>query len=534
MPITQSPDVVLQAFDQLPKDSSTGLPSNATMQQFMATYFSSAGSDFNQISPSDFSSEPKGFLPNVTDPGVRSWALAVNKLWQDLVREVNETVEAQPDQHSLLYLPYPTGVPGDRFRQLYYWDSYWVLQGLLVCGMTETATSQVRDLMTLLQDYGHVPNGARRYYLNRSQPPLLSQMVSLVYNANPDISLLQDALPLLQDEHDYWTSAPKGLQVAGPDGEVYSLSRYYANWTLPRPESYTEDVQSAAGMSPDAQARLWRDLASGAESGQDFSSRWFTDPTNISTIRTTQIIPAELNAYLFQMENNIARFAEILGENETAAAFTDAAHQRQEAVNTLMYDEASGHWRDLIIEDDSASPVQVSQRDTGIEYISDYIPLWVGMAGPGSEQAANVTQAFFESGLINVAGCTISTFNSSQQWDFPSSWPPTEWMMITALQNYGGDPGQVQARNMAQVYLDSMYQGFQTSGHMIEKYNALAPGLAGYGGEYTTQTGFGWSNGVALELLQTYGWQPENANISEPTTATTAEEANVLPGTASS
>ena len=88
MPITQSPDVVLQAFDQLPKDSSTGLPSNATMQQFMATYFSSAGSDFNQISPSDFSSEPKGFLPNVTDPGVRSWALAVNKLWQDLVREV--------------------------------------------------------------------------------------------------------------------------------------------------------------------------------------------------------------------------------------------------------------------------------------------------------------------------------------------------------------------------------------------------------------------------------------------------------------
>ena len=89
--------------------------------------------------------------------------LLANILWQ----QVNNSVLDQPQLHSLLPLPGITAVPGDRFRELYYWDSYWVIKGLLVSGMTDTATSEVRNLLSLVETYGHVPNGARVYYINR-------------------------------------------------------------------------------------------------------------------------------------------------------------------------------------------------------------------------------------------------------------------------------------------------------------------------------------------------------------------------------
>eukprot|EP00775_Hariotina_reticulata_P006394 gene6394-6626_t len=176
---------------------------------------------------------------------------------------------------------------GDRFREIYYWDSYWVIRGLLVSKMTDSAKRLVLNLLSMLERTGFVPNGARVYYLNRSQPPLLSAMVKAVYEAQPDdLDLLRKA-----------------------------SVKYYANWTKPRPESYREDAALALNVtgtsSPTnaAAAQLYRDLASGAESGWDFSSRWFADGRSISTIRTTQ--------------------------------FERAAAQRAAAINALLWDDAA-------------------------------------------------------------------------------------------------------------------------------------------------------------------------------------------------
>jgi alpha,alpha-trehalase len=520
----------MSAYDQLPKDAD-GLPSNATLQSFLGQYFGMAGTDFNYVEPPGFTANPSQatFLPNVTNTTIRTWAVQVNDLWQDLTAEVNSTVEENSERHTLIALPYVTAVPGDRFREVYYWDSYWVIKGLLVSGLTEVATGQVLDLVSMLEQYGHVPNGARKYYINRSQPPLLSQMVGIVYNATNNTDLLRTSLMPLISEHEYWTSPPKDVVVAGPNGQEFGLSRYYANWTMPRPESYAADLKTAANFSAAQKEEVYLNLASGAESGWDFSSKWFVDPADISTIRTTMVIPVELNAYLYQMENDIARFATILGNTSIATEFQGYAANRKEAINTLMYNATAGHWNDLIIQDDTVMPVAATQRPAGIQYVTNYVPLWVGIADAGSEQAANVTQSFFNSGLINSAGISTSTFNSTQQWDYPNSWPPMHWIMVQALNTYGGAQGQQVAASQAQVYLQSMYAGFQQSGHMIEKYNAVAPGLAGYGGEYTTQVGFGWTNGVMLDFLQQFGWNPAAANTTVQTVGTTPQQAATAP-----
>ncbi|DBA96181.1 TPA: hypothetical protein ACH3X1_015660 [Trebouxia sp. C0004] len=429
LPLLYDAATVNASFNALPKQSN-GFPANQTLQEFLAANFGTAGSDFEAAVPDDFSSEPDNFLPNVTEPAIRQWALAVNDLWQDLCREVNESVLTRPQLHSLLPLPGITAVPGDRFRELYYWDSYWVIKGLLVSGMTETATSEVRNLLSLLETYGHVPNGARVYYINRSQPPMLSNMVLAVYEATQDDDFLAYALPLLVSEHQYWTSSPKQVTVATASGS-YNLSRYYADWFVPRPESYLEDYTSAQGMPADQQKSLWHDLASGAESGMDYSSRWFSDPSNITTIQTTKIIPAELNAYLYQMEMNVAEMADLMGNGSLATRFRGYAAARKVAINALMYDQTAGKWFDLVIDDITQSPVTASQHNNTISYVSQYIPLWVGLADLGSPQAEAVTKSFFRSGLIQPGGIATSTFNSSQQWDFPNCWAPLQASVLS-------------------------------------------------------------------------------------------------------
>ncbi|KAL3155290.1 hypothetical protein ABBQ32_013074 [Trebouxia sp. C0010 RCD-2024] len=431
LPLLRDAAAVNASFNTLPKEAN-GFPANKTLQDFLAANFGAAGSDFESAVPEDFYAEPDNFLPNVTDPAIRKWALQVNGLWQDLCREVNESVMQQPQLHSLLPLPGITAVPGDRFRELYYWDSFWVIKGLLVSGMTETATSEVTNLLSLQETYGHVPNGARVYYINRSQPPMLSNMVRAVYEATQDDSFLAYALPLLISEHNYWTVEPKQVTVSTDSGS-YKLSRFYADWFAPRPESYLEDFQSAQGMSGSQQQQLWHDLASGAESGMDFSSRWFGNPDNISTIQTTRIIPAELNAYLYQMESNIAELADGMGNSTLAASFRDFAAARKAAINTLMYNDTAGRWFDLIIDDTTRSPVAAVQNNNTISYVSQYIPLWVGIADEGSSQAAAVTRSFFESGLIQAGGISTSTYNSSQQWDFPNCWAPLQ--VLTSVLN---------------------------------------------------------------------------------------------------
>ncbi|KAM0914025.1 hypothetical protein ACQ4PT_011740 [Festuca glaucescens] len=228
------------------------------MEAYLARYFAAAGSDLLAADPPDFEPEPRGFLPRVAGGGE---ALEVHALWKYLARRVAPGVAARPGRHTLLPLPGMVVVPGSR--------------GLLVSKMYDTAKDIVLNLVYLVEEYGFVLNGARSYYTNRSQPPLLSSMVLEIYMATGDLGLVRRAFPSLLKEHSFWISELHNVAIMDNDGCVHNLSRYQAMWNKPRPESATIDEELASKLnSAGAKEKLYHQIAAAAETGWDFSSRW--------------------------------------------------------------------------------------------------------------------------------------------------------------------------------------------------------------------------------------------------------------------
>ncbi|KAF8067132.1 trehalase [Scenedesmus sp. PABB004] len=534
---------VAAAFDEL-RAAAGGRVGADALRAFVDARLAPPGSDLVPCVPPDWTPAPPGFLARLaarSDPdgaALLELGRAVHGLWRELCREVSPSVRDHPERHSLLALPNPTVVPGDRFRETYYWDSYWALLGLLASGLTRTAAGLVGNLLALAAATGdgRVPNGGRVYYLNRSQPPLLGAMVRLVAEAGADDALPARALPALLAEHAHWTRGPKALRVAAPDGTVHALSRYWADWAAPRPESQREDEALAAQATGSASpshppaAQLYRELASGAESGWDYSSRWLADGASLATIRTTQIVPADLNAWLFLAERNIAWAARRAGDAATAQRFDAAADARRGAIQALLWDAAAGMWRDGILEPCPGDPggpggeqqeqqeqqQQAQQQEDwqrerrlrlnrcGV-FASNFVGLWAGLTEGDEAQGAAVVRALDASGLVRGAGVAASLAATGQQWDAPNGWPPLQHMLIEGAAAHGGAAGAAFAARLARAWVRMNLAVWRSTGHMHEKYDLSAPhGGAGGGGEYAPQVGFAWSNGVLLHLLDTF------------------------------
>jgi len=343
---------------------------------------------------------------------------------------------------------------------MYYWDNLWVVKGLLVSGMHASATHIALNMITMVERYGFMPNGTRTYYLNRSQPPLLSEIVRNVYSATRNRPLLRRTLPALLTEHAFFTSGNKGVRVRDPStGAVHCLSRYYANWTKPRPESYREDVETAGEAGGRDAGEVYRDIASAAESGWDFSSRWFADGMTLQSIRTTRVAPADLNAFLHQMECNICAIACELGEWATAASFERAATARRAAINALMWDSETSRWEDLILEAQDVEGVWTAVRSCRGVYASSFVPLWCNCAAGNAGQAEAAVGGLERSGLLKAGGVATSLTASGQQWDGDNGWPCLQSMLAEGLRSYGGVKGRRLADSIAQRWLRNNFLG---------------------------------------------------------------------------
>lgn len=385
MPMKQDPEVVNQAF--LAIDASD----TAALQQFLDTYFYPYGSDINEWTPPDLQEEP-AFLASIEDDGLRQWGSELNQLWNVLGREVDASVAENPQRHSFVPRNYPMIVPGGRFRESYYWDTWWIVRGLLVCDMTVTAEYVINNLLDDIENFGFVPNGGRIYYLDRSQPPLLSEMVNsyvdkLGVGSKNATRMLTRAFPLLLIEYDWWMDSNNGHVVAvqGSGGETYTLNRYSSNASSPRPESYAEDVGTAAEAGAGrSSADLYDNIRSAAESGWDFSSRWIAGSkpkNNISNIETLDIIPVDLNCYMYRWELNMAEFARILGQSSTVrSTYLDAAADRAAAIDAVLWRSHSGEnnlqglWYDYNI---TAGASQKNNGDSSLS-LAQWIPMWAG------------------------------------------------------------------------------------------------------------------------------------------------------------
>jgi alpha,alpha-trehalase len=378
--------ITIEGFERIPK-SENGSVSAHDLNVFIASYFDSAGSDVVYHEPEDFVPVPEGFLPKVKNHEMRRFALEVHSLWKNLSRKVSGSVHDEPELHTLLPLPNLMVIPGSRFREVYYWDSYWVIRGLLVSKMYDTAKAIVGNLLSLVDTYGYVLNGSRAYYTNRSQPPLLSSMIHAIYERTGDMELVKNALPRLLKEYEFWTSGIHSVTIQDAQGCEHNLSRYYARWNQPRPESSTTDKKSASNLTNDSEKeRFYREVASTAESGWDFSSRWMRNASEFTTLSTTSVLPVDLNAFILKMELDITSLAKATRDQIIAKKFSKASQMRKHALNSIFWNDKMGQWLDYWNDHDvsckKSQRWKASNQNHNI-YASNFIPLWIDLFNSG-------------------------------------------------------------------------------------------------------------------------------------------------------
>jgi alpha,alpha-trehalase len=432
---------------------------------------------------------PPGPTVNPAPPGRRLLDYVMG-LWPILQQEAISV----PPYSTLQLLPDPYVVPGGRFREVYYWDSYFTMLGLENDGEHQLALDLLNDFAFELDQFGKVPNGNRSYYLSRSQPPFFSLMVKLIGSADgngAEVSYLRQ----LRQEWDFWTEGavelPPGKaghnSVRLADGTL--LNRYWDDRDAPRDESYKEDVATAAssGRPP---ALVYRNLRAAAESGWDFSSRWLTDGKTLGTVRTLSILPIDLNCLLVHLEQTLSEAYRAQGDAAQAAAYQARALTRSEAIQRLMWDPQDGLFSDYLWE---------AGEFTGAVTAATLYPLFLRIA---TERQARVVAATVERRLLDVGGLATTLVESGQQWDAPNGWAPLQWIAVVGLRNYGFDR---LAHEIAARWVHENIAGYQRYAKLVEKYNVATPGGdEGGGGEYATQIGFGWTNGVLVALTSLY------------------------------
>src|SRR5437867_640643 len=414
----------------------------------------------------------------------------IRALWSVLTRPP-DTADARS---SLIPLPNPYVVPGGRFREVYYWDSYFTMLGLIESGRTDLVRNMLDNFAYLVQTVGHIPNGNRTYYLSRSQPPFFAAMVGLYARATDTTQALR-YLDALEAEYAFWMDGAERLGPAQayrrvvrlPDGSL--LNRYWDDRADPRPESYRADYEVAQTLPAAQRDAFFRNVRATAESGWDFSSRWMRDPKDLRTLETTELIPVDLNSLLYHAERTIAAlraFRRGAGDGEAAARLTQAAESRRRALLAAAYDPVSGFFYDVRWK----SGERVTDRPT----LAAASPLYFGLATP--EQGRAVA-ARLERDFLKPGGFATTLIASGQQWDAPNGWPPLEWLTIEGVRRYG-------RADLADVTRDRWLalnrRTYRSTGKMMEKYDVVDVRRPAGGGEYATQDGFGWSNGVVLAL----------------------------------
>ena len=295
-------------------------------------------------------------------------------------------------------------------------------------------------------------------------------------------------------EYRFWVKGRKSVSghidtrafarvVQMPDGVI--LNRYFDNKTTPRPESLREDLETAQQAGLHDSEKLYLDLRAGAESGWDFSSRWFTDPHDISSIHTTDIVPVDLNCLLYQLEMTIAETYDLMFQPLLARKFRKLAERRANSIRRYMWSEREQFFMDYNF--------RVSRTTPAIS-LAGVFPLFAKIA---TSAQAKAVAARIEKDFLQSGGMPATLINTGQQWDAPNGWAPLHWVTIQGLREYGY---YALADKIKKVWLESNLKVFEDKAKMIEKYDITGTGGIGGGGEYPLQDGFGWTNGVFAAL----------------------------------
>jgi len=420
--------------------------------------------------PSSISSDFK------SDP-TKTAAEHVTSLWPVLTRKADKNNELG----TLIALPKDYIVPGGRFREVYYWDSYFTMLGLVEDGEFEMIENILDNFAHLINTVGHIPNGNRVYYQTRSQPPFFSQMVKLLADEKGE-DVYKNYVDALKKEYQFWMNregdAPAFEHTVQTEAGI--LNRYYDKGDKPRQESYKEDYELVQEYK--AGKKMYRDLRSGAESGWDYSSRWFADGQNMGTIETTDILPVDLNALLYGLEDILLELEPT--DSEFSKNLEASMTARKAFVSTMCKSE-DGSFEDYN---------WTTKKLCGKKSLAMMYPLYFNMV---SQEEADAVAAYIKENFLKPGGVVSTLYNTGQQWDAPNGWAPLQWMTVIGLDNYGH---KELAKTIATRWVALNEKVYKSTGKFVEKYNVEDMTLEAGGGEYPVQDGFGWSNGVYLAL----------------------------------
>lgn len=407
----------------------------------------------------------------------------IERLWPFLTRQPED------NSSSLITLPYPYIVPGGRFGEIYYWDSYFTMLGLQESGQVELIQCMIDNFSFLIDEIGYVPNGNRTYYLGRSQPPFFSLMVELLCKIKGEVILIK-YLPQLEKEYSFWmqgkqivsaTTAAHAHVVRMPDGAI--LNRYWDENCSPRPEAFKEDVE-LAHHSEEPQ-KVFRHIRAAAESGWDFSCRWFRNQDSFETICTTDIVPVDLNCLLLFHEELLSKAFRNADQKEKSLHYKNLAIERKKAIQKYCWNENNSFYFDYNF---------VNKENTASWNLAAAFPLFFKLA---TQDQADKVCSHLENKFLKPGGLTTTLVQTGQQWDAPNGWAPLQWITYKGCSNYNK---RALASLIRSNWMKTNERVYEKTGKMMEKYNVLGSGEAGGGGEYPNQDGFGWTNGVYLAM----------------------------------
>lgn len=428
----------------------------------------------------------------------------IELLWEKLLRQA----DAQ-QAGSLIRLPLPYIVPGGRFREIYYWDSYFTMLGLRASGRQDLIQTMIDNFAYLIDTQGFIPNGNRNYYLGRSQPPFFMLMVCLRAGMYANLSadeLPSDSTPFqikrkfyaymeryeaqLEKEYAFWMNGADDVTpenpcfkrvVLMPNGAI--LNRYWDENDSPRPESWREDVETAE-KSTQKPSNVYRNLRAAAESGWDFSSRWLVDAAALETIQTTNLVPIDLNCLLFFMEKMLHRLYAFHEDEVKKEFYYGRMVNRIKTIHQFFWDSERHFYFDYDFK---------QQKMSNCYTLAGVYPMFFQMAK--REEAAAMAQ-IVENQFLKSGGLVTTFSHTGQQWDAPNGWAPLQWMAFKGLQSYHHTEvaNKIRAR-----WMQTCENAYQKFGKMKEKYN-VCEDIVATGGEYPNQEGFGWTNGVFLAM----------------------------------
>jgi len=404
-------------------------------------------------------------------------------LWDALTRQPEES------HNSLVPLPNPYIVPGGRFREIYYWDSFFTMLGLQISKRVGLIQNMIDNFCYLIDQFGYIPNGNRTYFLGRSQPPFFSCMIEILSEEKGE-GIFVKYLPQLEKEYEFWMKGKGELTLQNPSLHHLSmlqdesiLNHYWDESDSPRPEAFKHEIELA--KDSEDKNKLYRNLRAAAESGWDFSSRWYKTKDDFSSIHTTEIVPVDLNCLLLHLEQTISKAYQVDGNMESSENYKNLAEKRKENIDKYCWNKEEGFYFDF---------GHVENKQKKSLTLAAAFPLYFGIAS--QEQADGVAKILKEK-FLSPGGLITTLETTDQQWDAPNGWPPLQWIAIQGLAKYGHNDLAV---DITKRWLNINKQIYEATGKMMEKYNVVATDIKAGGGEYPAQDGFGWTNGVYLAL----------------------------------